>query len=206
MASNTSYRVQRNYFLAWILILITCQFCSKDFVRLGRHLWRCRERNHHDNGSNDARSSYQRSIVSVGQTDLQSLRTPTNSKIQCPCGKEVNSHAGRLKRHQRSCRVIMGLNDKLNYALQKDNEKISGDHSESTVNVNLAEDTIVKPGIKLPKSESEWKTANSFFQANLPTEDMNTSDGDFNDIATNFGKTVYDSVSKINMGLYVKTK
>ena len=112
MSSNRSYRVRRNYFLAWILILITCQFCSKDFVSLGRHLWRCRERNHHDNGSNDARSSYQRSIVSVQQTDLQSLRTPTNSKIQCACGKEVNSHAG-LKRHQRSCRVIMGLNNKL---------------------------------------------------------------------------------------------
>ena len=176
MSSNRSYRVRRNYFLAWILILITCQFCSKDFVSLGRHLWRCRERNHHDNRSNDARSSYQRSIVSVEQTDLQSLRTPTNSTIQYVCGKEVNSHAG-LK--------------KLNYALQEDNEEIFGDQSESTVNVNLAEDTIIKQGIKLPKSESEWKTANSIFHANLPIEDMNT-DGDFNDIATNFGKTVYD--------------
>ena len=81
--------MRRNYFLAWISILITCQFCSKDFVSLGRHLWRRRERNH-DNGSNDARSSYQRSIVPVEQTDLQSLQTPTNSKIQCACGKEVN--------------------------------------------------------------------------------------------------------------------
>ena len=98
MSPNRSYRVWRNYFLAWILILITCQFCSKDFVSLGRHLWRCRERNHHDNGSNNAKSSYQRSIVFVGQTDLQSLRTLTNSKIQCACGKEVSSHAG-LKRH-----------------------------------------------------------------------------------------------------------
>ena len=97
----------------------------------------------------------------------------------------------RLNRHQRSCRVIMGLNDKLNYALQEDNEEIFGDQSESAVNVNLAEDTIIKPGIKLPKSESEWKTANSFFHTNLPIEDMNT-DGHFNGIATNFGKTVYD--------------
>ena len=100
------------------------------------------------------------------------------------------SHAGLTSR-QRSCRVIMGLNDELNYALQEYNEEIFGDQSESTVNVNLAEDTIIKPAIKLPKSESEWKTANSFFHANLPIEDMNT-DGDFNDIMTNFGKTVYD--------------
>ena len=92
--------------------------------------------------------------MSVEQTDLQLLRTPTNSKIQCTCGKEVNSHAG-LKRHQRSCRVIMGLNYKLNYALQEDNEEIFGDQSESTVNVNLTEDTIIKQGIKLPKSESK---------------------------------------------------
>ena len=75
---------------------------------------------------------------------------------------KVNSHTG-LKRHQRSCRVIMDLNNELNYALQEDNEEIFGDQSESTVNVNLAEDTIIKQGIKLPKSESEWKTANSFF-------------------------------------------
>ena len=85
----------------------------------------------------------------------------------------------------------MGLNNELNYALLEDNEEIFGDQSESTVNVNLAEDTTIKQGIKLPKSESEWKTANSFFHANLPIEDMNM-DGDFNDIATNFGKTVYD--------------
>ena len=91
------------------------------------------------------------------------------------CGETI------LKRHQRSFRIIMGLNDELNCALQEDNEEIFGDQSESTVNVNLAEDTIVKPGIKLPKSESEWKTVNSFFHANLPIEDMNTVDSDFND-------------------------
>ena len=85
----------------------------------------------------------------------------------------------------------MGLNNELNYALQEDNEEIFGDQSESTVNVNLVKDTIIKPGIKLPKSESEWKIANSFFHANLPIEDMNT-DGDFNDIVTNFSTTVYD--------------
>ena len=107
-------------------------------------------------------SSYQRSIVSVEQTDLQSLRIPTNSKLQCACGKKVNSHAG-LKRHQRSCRVTMGLYNKLSYDFQEENEEIFGDQSESTVNVNLAEETIVKPGIKLPKSESEWKTANFSF-------------------------------------------
>ena len=49
----------------------------------------------------------------------------------------------------------MGLNDELNYALQEDNEEIFGDQSESTANVNLAEDTIIKQGIKLPKSESQ---------------------------------------------------
>ena len=105
--------------------------------------------------------------MSAEQTDLQSLRTPTNSTIQCACGKEVNSHAC-LKRHQRSCSVIMGLNNELNYALQEDNKEIFGDQSESTVNANLAEDTIIKEGIKLPKSESEWKTANSFFTQIYP--------------------------------------
>ena len=84
----------------------------------------------------------------------------------------------------------MGLNSELNYALWEDNEGIFEGQSESTVNINLAEDTIIKQGIKLPKSESQWKTVNSFFHVNLPIEDMNM-DGDFKDIATNFGKTVY---------------
>lgn len=30
--------------------------------------------------------------------------------------------------------------------------------------------TNVKKGIKLPKSESQWRTANAFFQANLPLQ------------------------------------
>ena len=98
----------------------------------------------------------------------------------------------------------MGLNDEVNYALQKDNQEILGDQSESTVNVNLAEDTIIKRGIKLPKSESKWKIANSFFHANLPTEDM-TTDGDFNNIATNLVK-LFMTISKMNKELYVKTK
>ena len=89
----------------------------------------------------------------------------------------------------------MGLNDELIMLYRKTMKKYL-EQSESTVNVNLAEDTIVKPGIKLPKSKSEWKTANSFFQASLPIEDMNTADGEFNDIATNFGKTVYDYFKK----------
>ena len=40
----------------------------------------------------------------------------------------------------------MDLNYELNYALQEDNEEIFGDQSESTVNANLAEDTIFKQG------------------------------------------------------------
>ena len=44
--------------------------------------------------------------------------------------------------------LVSYLNDELNYALQDDNEEIFGDQSENTVNVNLAEDTIIKPGIK----------------------------------------------------------
>ena len=98
MSPNRSYRVRRNYFLAWILILITFQFCSKDFVSLGRHFWRCRERNHHDNGSNDARSSYQRSIVSVEQTDLQSLSLVSITR-QTPRPRHKNKAIIMLSSH-----------------------------------------------------------------------------------------------------------
>ena len=78
--------------------------------------------------------------------------------------------------HQRSCRVVLGLNDQLradlNDALLTDQE--SGDVGDplmaSGVPSPQPEDHCfpkIKKGINLPKSEEQWLTANEYFKSVL---------------------------------------
>ena len=46
------------------------------------------------------------------------------------------------------------------------------DNSTEFVESNNLGDTIVRPGIHLPKSETQWKTANLFFQVSLPLHEV----------------------------------
>ena len=150
--------------LIWIIICVVCQFCQKDFEVLGRHAWRCKERNQRDEiVSNDNLSN-----PSLEQADLQNC-SPTNSKtIRCVCGKVVKTYGG-LKRHQRSCRAITGLNTNvlIDIAQEIEESMSPNDNSTEFVASNNLGDTIVRPGIHLPKSETQWKTANLFFQVSL---------------------------------------
>ena len=78
--------------------------------------------------------------------------------------------------HQRSCRVVLGLNDQLradlNDAVLTDQE--SGDVGDplmaSGVPSPQPEDHCfpdIKRGINLPKSEEQWLTANEYFKSVL---------------------------------------
>ena len=78
--------------------------------------------------------------------------------------------------HQRSCRVVLGLNDQLradlNDAVLTDRE--SGDVGDplmaSGVPFPQPEDHCfpkIKKGINLPKSEEQWLTANEYFKSVL---------------------------------------
>ena len=78
--------------------------------------------------------------------------------------------------HQRSCRVVLGLNDQLradlNDAVLTDQE--SGDVGDplmaSGVPSPQPEDHCfpdIKKGINLPKSEEQWLTANEYFKSVL---------------------------------------
>ena len=46
------------------------------------------------------------------------------------------------------------------------------DNSTEFVESNNLGDTIVRPGIHLPKSETQWKTANLFFRVSLPLHEV----------------------------------
>ena len=128
------------------------------------------------------------------------------SVIKCCCGKICKGARG-LKMHQRSCRVIHGLNDELYNDIEEqiniDSENApelnqSTSHEESPVNDNDIPN--LRKGIKLPKSNSEWSTANEYFkfalQSNQPmrSQDLDSNIRLLNNViyeyfATNLGYT-----------------
>ena len=125
--------------------------------------------------------------------------------IKCCCGKICKGNRG-LKMHQRSCRVIQGLNNELCADLE---EQITDNNTDTAVDeelntisnrVNIEEIPVLKKGINLPKRDSEWSTANEYFKSALllngpiMPQELNTSIQVLNDtiytyFADNFGNT-----------------
>ena len=91
-----------------LILCITCHFYSKDFKSLGRHPWRCKERNEH----NESVVNSNHLIVTPEREDLQNYPPVNNRAIKCVCSKETKTHGG-LKRHHRTCRAITGFNKDL---------------------------------------------------------------------------------------------
>jgi len=51
------------------------------------------------------------------------------------------------------------------------------DYLSTTASASLIDDQInIKVGVKLPRSEDQWKTANEYFQFLLPIHDIASSD------------------------------
>ena len=78
--------------------------------------------------------------------------------------------------HQRSCKVISGLNEELLEDLKNQEESNNDDRvnlnngfvDSNTTNEHVEKYPQLKPGINLPKSDSEWLTANEYFKFTLP--------------------------------------
>ena len=69
--------------------------------------------------------------------------------------------------HQRSCRAIKGLTDET-FEVLEETENIDTGH-----NLNSADSmpTII-PGMKLSRSDDQWKTTNAYFVAALPISEI----------------------------------
>ena len=193
-----------------LLVCVVCSFCGKDFVTLGRHSWRCRQRVHQGEQDHSAQNMANQAPVMNSPNIVISRR----SVIKCCCGKICKGARG-LKMHQRSCRVIHGLNDELYNEIEEqiniDSENVpelnqSTSHEESPVNDNDVPN--LRKGIKLPKSNSEWSTANEYFkfalQSNQPmrSQDLDSNIRLLNNViyeyfATNLGYT--DSIPDNSM-------
>ena len=148
-------------FLLVLLAGVVCSFCNNDFVSLGRHAWHCEHRI----------TQAEHPSAGVDEDANESVTTDASSRVclvKCCCGRLCKGNRG-LKMHQRSCRVVLGLNDQLladlNDAVLTDQE--SGDVGDplmaSGVPFPQPEDHCfhdIKKGINLPKSEEQWLTAN----------------------------------------------
>ncbi|XP_065066053.1 uncharacterized protein LOC135691968 [Rhopilema esculentum] len=80
--------------------------------------------------------------------------------------------------HQRSCRAIKGLEGETFETVQSeiDNSYDGGSNAaEQLDRFDYSNVPEIKPGIKLPKKDEQWKTANTYFAATLPLTEINPS-------------------------------
>ena len=189
----------RSSFIAMLSIFVVCSFCGQDFVALGRHSWRCKQRINQPEQENPGATPRPVPVI-------QSPNVPSSSRmvVKCCCGKICKGARG-LKMHQRSCQVIHSLNDELCADLE---EQITNDNTNNILennnydnnnnNLNYESFPELKKGVKLPKNDSEWSTANDYFKFALQTDhpiasqDINSkikllNDAVYNYFADNYG-------------------
>ena len=136
------------------LSMVVCSFCGKDFQSVNRHAWRCQAR-----------------MEDVNPDTNEETAEPVNptGEIQCICGKICKGVRG-LRGHQRSCRSIKHMSDKLSI---NDIQDATG--NVARISTLLEETPVTKPGIKLPKTSEEWDLANTFLQSKLNNIDVRTT-------------------------------
>ena len=191
----------RSSLVAMLAICAVCSFCGKEFVTLGRHSWRCKQKlNQNLPGNTVNQMPVIHSAVRISNTD----------DVKCYCGKSCKGTRG-LKMHQRSC-VIHGLNDELLTDLeQQSTENSTYSFNSSTVEENdaMANDAsnqnfpVLKKGIKLPQNDAEWSTANNYFKfalelnAPIRAQDLRSSILQLNNVVYNYFAGNFGHAEKI---------
>ena len=140
----------------WLAVLVICSFCGSDFKSLGRHQWRCKSRTENRSGNTNTtnerrqggiRSQHGRLFDCVSEEITRSVSNVLG--VRCACGKHCKGPRG-LKSHQRTCRFIAGLNGEF-FEVTDDQQQ------EELIDTNEflpPDELVLKPGIKLPKSDS----------------------------------------------------
>ena len=94
-----------------------------------------------------------------------------------------------LKMRQRICRVIQGLSDITHENVQGRFGRSRGNETPAANNIST-ELPAIKLGVKLPKSDSQWESANEYFRAFLPISMINPSN--IGDAITKMNETMYN--------------
>ena len=151
-----------------LIVFAICSFCGKDFVSIGCHSWRCKSRI--NTGDSDI-------LQTSGHLAVEKRTIVENcAEITCCCGKNCKGIIG-LKMHQRSCSVFNGLDENFSEMVREDilesvkNEEIDTENenlrNQTDVLQESEETVLLKRGVKLPKSCSDWSLANDHFKGVL---------------------------------------
>ena len=94
-----------------------------------------------------------------------------------------------LKAHQRTCRFIKGLNDELYSTVDNANEQEEElpDNLEELILQSMPD---LKPVVKLPNTDAQWKEADLFFRTELPISEIDESS--VNECVLKMTNTIYD--------------
>ena len=153
-------------FVRWFIrlfifaIFVVCSFCGHEFRSLGRHSWRCKEKLKSSENDDSTRNKGSRK-GNISTNNKNNCVTPQNCRqVKCCCGKICNGQRG-LKMHQRSCRVVQGLGDITVKDTRDTSDNATGFANPQSSNITVSM-PIIKPGIKLPKTDFQWKSANDY--------------------------------------------
>ena len=155
--------------ICMLLSCVICSLCGGNFVSLGQHQWRCKEniKDHNTTGHSNHATSHGINVEPVISTPTTSVSK--KSGIKCCCGKICKGARG-IKMHQRSCQVILGLNNELLRDMFDQEERCSDIYTDNQDDISNspvqsddnenAQYPQLKKGINLPKTNSECQTAN----------------------------------------------
>ena len=128
-----------------LMVFVICSFCGGDFKSLGRHAWRRKEKLRLDSDSRPALNIYELTSTPIATTLERSKDTSNCSEVNCCCGKLCNGLRG-LKMHQRSCRVIKGLEQET--FEHQDRNQTYDDTGQPDYEIDLNAMHDIKPGVK----------------------------------------------------------
>ena len=148
------------------ILLAVCSYCGVNFESLGRHVWRCKQKlndrnESHNNENNDQQASQ------PPEHNISEVSNPinSNSTVKCCCGKTC-AGLRSLKMHQRSCRVLGGIERELTYHIE--NETNESDVTDGNIANPLSSLPNIKKGVQLPKNDNQCTVIQSIeFNQNL---------------------------------------
>ena len=126
---------------------------------------------------------------SIDHYHLNYVESSNNTAFLCCCGKLCKGESG-LRIHQRTCKIIEGLAKKFSReSLSELSNHENYDLHDHELNYSSTDIPVLKPGIKLPESMSEWSTANLYFQTHL--DPINVSQENFDDSVNEMNDVIY---------------
>ena len=206
-----SFGLRMKSLIFWFCTLVVCSYWKVDFKSIGRHSWQCKEQlrvniNYRRDDSSlvettgNANSARNNVRINEAVTRNQ-VRISNVDHVECCCGKRCKGVRG-LKAHQRSCHFIKGMSSDLILPHVEENAN-DYDQISDVVEDMLNETPNLKPGVKLRKTDLDWREADLYFRAELPISEVN--EHTVNDCIIKMANLVYGYFAE-NFGTVNKRK